>query len=59
MLTYNTLSSFPTCYGARLDDQYYLVGEGKALDPRKYFIVTFALFSNGEVRLNMIPLSSI
>ncbi|PCH40377.1 homoserine acetyltransferase [Wolfiporia cocos MD-104 SS10] len=41
---------FPTCYGAqlRLDSQMYLVGEGKALDPRKYFIVTFALFCNGE-----------
>ncbi|KAH9935340.1 homoserine O-acetyltransferase [Fomitopsis serialis] len=41
---------FPTCYGAqlRLDSQLYLVGEDKALDPRKYFIVTFALFCNGE-----------
>jgi len=26
----------------------YIVGENKVLDPRKYFIVTFALFSNGE-----------
>ncbi|GJE92718.1 homoserine O-acetyltransferase [Phanerochaete sordida] len=39
---------FPTCYGAKLDSQLYLVGAGKALDPAKYFIVTFALFSNGE-----------
>ncbi|KDQ57462.1 hypothetical protein JAAARDRAFT_58074 [Jaapia argillacea MUCL 33604] len=39
---------FPTCYGAKLDSQEYLVGEGKCLDPSKYFIVTFALFSNGE-----------
>jgi len=39
---------FPTCYGATLDSQYYLVGEGKVLDPRKYYVVTFALFSNGE-----------
>ncbi|KZS98462.1 alpha beta hydrolase fold protein [Sistotremastrum niveocremeum HHB9708] len=44
---------FPTCYGGRLDNsgllgQSYLVGEGKALDPSKYFVVTFALFSNGE-----------
>ncbi|KAI0633470.1 homoserine O-acetyltransferase [Trametes polyzona] len=41
---------FPTCYGAKLalGSQSYLVGEGKALDPNKYFIVTFALFCNGE-----------
>ncbi|KAI0311748.1 homoserine acetyltransferase [Amylostereum chailletii] len=39
---------FPTCYGGRLDSQDYLVGSGKTLDPAKYFIVTFALFSNGE-----------
>jgi len=25
-----------------------MVGEGKALDPTKYFVVTFGLFSNGE-----------
>ncbi|KAH7924264.1 homoserine O-acetyltransferase [Leucogyrophana mollusca] len=41
---------FPTCYGAKLalGSQDYLVGEDKVLDPRKYFIVTFALFCNGE-----------
>jgi len=41
---------FPTCYGAkmRLGSQDYLVGEGKALDPSKYYVVTFALFGNGE-----------
>ncbi|EMD37642.1 hypothetical protein CERSUDRAFT_94644 [Gelatoporia subvermispora B] len=39
---------FPTCYGGRLDSQDYAVGTDKALDPSKYFIVTFALFSNGE-----------
>ncbi|KAH0827894.1 alpha beta hydrolase fold protein [Lanmaoa asiatica] len=39
---------FPTCYGGKLDSQEYLVGEGKVLDPRKYYVVTFALFSNGE-----------
>jgi homoserine O-acetyltransferase len=27
-----------------------MIGDDKALDPKKYFIVTFALFSNGEVR---------
>lgn len=28
-----------------------MIGEDKSLDPSKYFIVTFALFSNGEVRI--------
>ncbi|OJT10960.1 Homoserine O-acetyltransferase [Trametes pubescens] len=52
--TYGNVSNpcivFPTCYGAKLGlgSQSYLVGEGKALDPSKYFIVTFALFCNGE-----------
>ncbi|TFK92706.1 homoserine O-acetyltransferase [Polyporus arcularius HHB13444] len=44
---------FPTCYGGRLDNvgllgQDYMIGPDKALDPTKYYIVTFALFSNGE-----------
>jgi len=41
---------FPTCYGAkmRLGSQDYLVGEDKVLNTKKYFVVTFALFSNGE-----------
>lgn len=44
---------FPTCYGGKLDNtgllgQEYMIGEDKALQPSKYFIVTFALFSNGE-----------
>ncbi|KAH8119534.1 Alpha/Beta hydrolase protein [Phellopilus nigrolimitatus] len=41
---------FPTCYGAKLGlgSQDYLIGEDKALDTRKYFVVGFALFSNGE-----------
>ncbi|KIJ67815.1 hypothetical protein HYDPIDRAFT_173571 [Hydnomerulius pinastri MD-312] len=41
---------YPTCYGAKLSlgAQDALVGEGKVLDPRKYYVVTFALFSNGE-----------
>ncbi|KAK2462240.1 hypothetical protein APHAL10511_005736 [Amanita phalloides] len=38
----------PSFYSAKLNDMLYLVGEGKALDTRKYFVVTFALFSNGE-----------
>ncbi|TCD70311.1 hypothetical protein EIP91_003940 [Steccherinum ochraceum] len=39
---------FPTSYGSRLAGQVYLIGPGKALDTEKYFVVTFALFSNGE-----------
>ncbi|KAH7888666.1 alpha beta hydrolase fold protein [Phlebopus sp. FC_14] len=44
---------FPTCYGGKLGNngllgQEYMVGEDKILDPRKYYVVTFALFSNGE-----------
>ncbi|KAG2342919.1 homoserine acetyltransferase, partial [Suillus weaverae] len=41
---------FPTCFGVKLalGSQDYLVGEGKVLDPNKYFVVTFALFCNGE-----------
>ncbi|KAF7799746.1 hypothetical protein EIP86_010988 [Pleurotus ostreatoroseus] len=40
-------------FGGRLDEkgpfnQTWLIGEDLPLDPRKYFIVTFALFSNGE-----------
>jgi len=38
----------PTYYGGRLDGLLYMLGEGKVLDPKKYFVVTFALFSNGE-----------
>ncbi|KAA1473922.1 homoserine acetyltransferase [Dentipellis sp. KUC8613] len=39
---------FPTCYGAKLEGQSYMAGPGKALDTDKYFVVAFALFSNGE-----------
>ncbi|KAG1788823.1 Alpha/Beta hydrolase protein [Suillus plorans] len=44
----NPVIVFPTCYGGKLDSQSYMVGEDKVLDPRKYYVVTFALFSNGE-----------
>ncbi|KAJ8591180.1 alpha beta hydrolase fold protein [Rhizopogon salebrosus TDB-379] len=49
----NPVIVFPTCYGGKLDNngllgQSYMVGEDKVLDPRKYYVVTFALFSNGE-----------
>ncbi|KAF8202337.1 alpha/beta hydrolase fold protein [Pholiota molesta] len=44
---------FPTCYGGKLDNssllgQSYMVGEDKVLNTKKYYVVTFALFSNGE-----------
>ncbi|VDB92224.1 unnamed protein product [Peniophora sp. CBMAI 1063] len=39
---------FPTCYGGRLERQEYMIGPGKALDTDEYFVVTIALFSNGE-----------
>ncbi|KAH7913686.1 homoserine acetyltransferase [Hygrophoropsis aurantiaca] len=47
---HNPCIVFPTCYGAKLalGSQDYLVGDNKVLDPRRYFIVTFALFCNGE-----------
>ncbi|KAF9237082.1 Alpha/Beta hydrolase protein [Melanogaster broomeanus] len=40
----------PTCYGTRLDllSETHLVGEGKALDTRKYFVVLFGTFGSGE-----------
>jgi len=39
---------FPTRHGGKLDSQAYMVGEDKVLNPKKYFVVTLALFSNGE-----------
>ncbi|KAF8903440.1 homoserine acetyltransferase [Gymnopilus junonius] len=39
---------FPTCYGGKLDSQSYMVGEDKVLNTKKYYVVTLALFSNGE-----------
>ncbi|EIN04213.1 homoserine acetyltransferase [Punctularia strigosozonata HHB-11173 SS5] len=42
------LSSCPWHAETTSPGQAYLVGQGKALDTTKYFVVTFALFSNGE-----------
>ncbi|OSX66000.1 hypothetical protein POSPLADRAFT_1132722 [Postia placenta MAD-698-R-SB12] len=43
---------FPTCYGGRLDKglakKSFINSWLQALDPTKYYIVTLALFSNGE-----------
>ncbi|KAN0091173.1 Alpha/Beta hydrolase fold [Tylopilus felleus] len=42
----NPCMVFPTCYGGKLDSQESSTSQ--VLDPRKYYIITFALFSNGE-----------
>jgi homoserine O-acetyltransferase len=35
---------FPTAYGGTHEDNLYLIGEGKALDPKRYFIICPNLF---------------
>lgn len=52
--THGTLNSsksnsilFPTCYGGTHVDEEYMIGEGKALDPSKYFIIQVNMFANG------------
>jgi homoserine O-acetyltransferase/O-succinyltransferase len=52
--TYGTLNAaksnvivYPTSYGAQHPDTEWLIAEGKALDPTKYFIVIPNLFGNG------------
>ncbi len=53
--TYGTLSAakdnvivFPTAYNGLLEENAPRIGEGKALDPARYFIVTTALFGNSQ-----------
>jgi len=56
-LSYNTFGSlnadksnvivYPTSYGAQHHDTQFMVREGGALDPEKYFIVIPNLFGNG------------
>ncbi len=38
---------FPTRYSGRHGDNEYLIGEGMALDPKKYFIIVPNLLGNG------------
>ncbi len=38
---------FPTAYGGTHEDNLYLIGPGKALDPERYFIVCPNLFGAG------------
>ncbi len=52
--TYGTLNArrdnaiiYPTWYSAQHYENEWLIGEGKALDPNKYFIVVPNMFGNG------------
>ncbi|WHL27500.1 hypothetical protein QJS63_24380 [Pseudomonas juntendi] len=38
---------YPTSFAATHDDTAWLIGEGRALDPNKYFIVVPDAFGNG------------
>ena len=38
---------FPTHYSGQHTDNEAIIGEGKALDPKKYFIIVVNLFGNG------------
>lgn len=53
--TYGTLSAakdnaivFPTAYNGLLEENAPRIGEGLALDPARYFIITTALFGNSQ-----------
>lgn len=53
--TYGTLNEeknnvilYPTWYSGFISDNEWLIGEGMALDPKKYFIIIVCLFGNGE-----------
>ncbi|KXS10061.1 alpha/beta hydrolase fold protein [Gonapodya prolifera JEL478] len=39
---------FPTCYAGLWQDQVWLIGAGKALDPNNYFIVIPCLFGGSQ-----------
>ena len=53
--TYGTLNAdrtnaivYPTAFGGVLADNASRIATGKALDPERYFIITTALFGNGQ-----------
>ncbi|KAF4548626.1 Alpha/beta hydrolase fold-containing protein 14 [Elsinoe fawcettii] len=39
---------YPTWFSGKLEDNCWLIGEDKALNPDDYFIIVVALFGNGE-----------
>lgn len=39
---------YPTWYSGTISDNLWLTGEGKTLDPSKYYIIMPALFGNGQ-----------
>jgi len=39
---------YPSWYSGSLSDNYWLIGEDKTLNPKKYFIIVTGLFGNGE-----------
>lgn len=39
---------YPTWYSGSIEHNEWLIGEDKALNPQKYFIIITALFGNGE-----------
>jgi homoserine acetyltransferase len=39
---------YPSWYSGLIGDNEWLIGEDKALNPKKYFIIITALFGNGQ-----------
>ena len=39
---------YPTWYSGSIEDNEWLIGEDKTLNPKKYFIIITALFGNGQ-----------
>ena len=44
----NNVIIYPTWYSGFISDNEWLVGEGRALDPKKYFIIIIAMLNNSE-----------
>ncbi|OCK94985.1 homoserine acetyltransferase family protein [Cenococcum geophilum 1.58] len=39
---------YPSWYSGSISDNFWLIGEDKTLNPKKYFIIVTALFGNGQ-----------